>query len=212
MASLFAFPAAESLRNWSLHLGGVGLILLGLADNTPFVSAPPGSMDLAVIAFAANRPEWWAEYAFLATAGEVLGGYLTYRLAEKGGKETLERKIGPSRAAKLYKRFEKRGFGPVLAGAILPPPFPFTSVVMAAGIVHFPAKRFLSALAAGRAVRFFAVAFLARAYSRPMVAFLTRYERPMLYVLVATAVVTSIGGAVYFKWSRGTSRRPQPRA
>ena len=35
------------------------------------------------------------------------GGYVTYRLAEKGGQETLEQKVGKPRAGKLYQRFEK---------------------------------------------------------------------------------------------------------
>jgi hypothetical protein len=31
------------------------LIVLGLADNTPFISAPPGSMDVLVILLSAHR-------------------------------------------------------------------------------------------------------------------------------------------------------------
>jgi membrane protein YqaA with SNARE-associated domain len=72
-----------SAWNWIRRLGGPGLILLGIFDNTPFISAPPGSMDVFVILLSAGRPEWWPWYALMATIGEVLGGYLTYRLAEK---------------------------------------------------------------------------------------------------------------------------------
>ena len=136
------------------------MILLGIADNTPFISAPAGSVDVFVILLSAHRHEWWAYYAFMATLGEVLGGYLTYRLAEKGGQETLEKKVGKPRAEKLYKRFEKRGVHHGIRRFVLPPPFPFTSVLMAAGIMQYPRKKFLSALTAGRAVRFFAVAYL----------------------------------------------------
>jgi membrane protein YqaA with SNARE-associated domain len=74
-----------SAWNWIRRLGLPGLILYGIFDNTPLISAPPGSMDVFVILLSANRPEWWAWYAFMATVGEVLGGYLTYRLSEKGG-------------------------------------------------------------------------------------------------------------------------------
>jgi len=203
MENLILLAAAESLRDWSLHLGGLGLIVLGLADNTPFVSAPPGSMDMAVIALSARRTQWWVWYALMATVGEVLGGYLTYRLAARGGKDTLEKKIGESRAARFYKHFEKRGFGTIIAASILPPPFPFTSVVMAAGIMQYPTKEFLPALAAGRATRFFAIAGLARIYSRQMIALFTRYEQPALYLLIAIAVIAGFGTLIVFlRWRR----------
>ena len=155
MSVLSVLIMNDSVWKWIHRLGGPGLILLGLADNTPFISAPAGSEDIFVILLSAHRHEWWAYYAFMATVGEVLGGYVAYRLAEKGGQETLEKKVGKPRAEKTYKYFEKRGFLTVFTGSILPPPFPFTSVLMAAGIMQFPRKKFFSALTAGRAVRFF---------------------------------------------------------
>ena len=161
------------------------MILLGLADNAPFISAPAGSVDVFVILLSAHRHEWWAYYAFMATVGEVLGGYLAYRLAEKGGQKTLEKKVGKPRAEKIYKRFEKRGFRTVFTGAILPPPFPFTPVLMASGIMQYPRKKFLSALTAGRTLRFFVVAYLGRIYGQQMIGFFSRHYRPMLYILIA---------------------------
>jgi membrane protein YqaA with SNARE-associated domain len=145
-----------SVWKWIHRLGGPGLILLGLADNAPFMSASAGSVDIFVILLSAHRHQWWPYYAFMATVGEVLGGYLTYRLAAKGGQETFEKKVGKARAEKTYKQFEKHGFMTVCTGAILPPPFPFTPVLMAAGVMQYPRKKFFSALTAGRAVRFFA--------------------------------------------------------
>ena len=203
---------AESTWKWIHRLGGPGLILLGLADNTPFISAPAGSEDVFVILLSAHCREWWFYYAFMATVGEVLGGYLTYRLAEKGGEETLEKKAGKARARKIYKSFEKRGFMTVFTGSILPPPFPFTSVLMAAGVMQYPYKKFLFALTAGRAARFFAVAYLSRIYGQQMIGFFSRHNRPMLYVLISLAVTTGIGALVYLKWYRPTARRAEASA
>src|SRR5947209_14080456 len=76
---------------WLLHLGGPGLIILGLLDNS--VVPLPGSMDIAAILLAANDKRLWLYYAGMATIGSVLGGYLTYRLAKKGGKEALTKKL-----------------------------------------------------------------------------------------------------------------------
>ena len=191
------------------------MILLGLADNTPFISAPAGSVDVFVILLSAHQYEWWAYYALMATVGEVAGGYVTYRLAEKGGQETLEKKVGKPRAEKLYRRFEKHGDITVFAGSILPPPFPFTSVLMAAGAMQYPRKRFLSALTAGRALRFFSVAYLSRVYGRQMIGFFSRHYQTMLYALIALAVTAGVGALVYLKWYRSAARNkgrgsPQP--
>jgi membrane protein DedA with SNARE-associated domain len=209
MSILSAFVMADSTWKWIQRLGGPGLILLGLADNAPFISAPAGSVDVCVILLSAHGHGWWVYYALMATVGEVLGGYLAYRLAEKGGQETLEKKVGEPRAEKIYKHFEKRGFMTVFTGSILPPPFPFTSVLMAAGIMQYPRKKFLSALTAGRALRFFADAYLGRIYGQQMIDFFSRHYRPMLYVLIALAVTAGIGALVYYKWYRPRAQRKQ---
>lgn len=191
------------------RLGGPGLILLGIADNAPFVSAPPGSVDILVIMLSAHRQEWWFYYAFMATLGEVLGGYLTYRLSEKGGQQTLEKRIGKPRAEKFYNHFEEHGFLTVFIGSILPPPFPFTSVLMAAGIMQYPCKNFLSALTAGRVLRYSAVAYFGRIYGAQMIAFFSKNYRPTMYILIALAVAIGIGALIYFKWYRPKAQREE---
>jgi len=191
------------------RLGGPGLILLGIADNTPFISIPAGGVEIFIILLAAHRHEFWAYYALMATVGEVLGGYVTYRLAQKGGQQTLEKKVGKPRAEKLYKHFEKRGFITVFTGSILPPPFPFTPVLMAAGIMQYPRQKFFWALSAGRAVRYFAVAYLGRIYGRQAIGFFSRYYHPMLYALIALAVAAGIGALIYFKWYRPRAQRKE---
>ena len=199
----------DSVWKWIHGLGGPGLILLGLSDNTPFVSAPPGSADVCVILLAAHHPEWWAYYAFMTTLGEVLGGYLTYRLSMKGGQQTLERKVGKARAEIIYKAFERFGSITVLAGALLPPPFPFTTVLLTAGVMQYPRKKFLPALIAGRAARFLAVACLGRIYGHQMIGFFSRNYRSLVYLLIAIGVAAGIGTLIYFLWYRPRMRRKE---
>lgn len=185
------------------------MILLGLADSAPFFSVPAGSVDVPVILLSAHRHEWWAYYALMATVGEVLGGYLAYRIAEKGGQETLEKKLGKPRAEKLYKEFERRGFIGLLVSSILPPPFPFTPVLMTAGVMHYPRNKFLSALTLGRAARFFSVAYFSGIYGQQMIDFVSRHYRPMLYVLIGVCVAAGIGAVTYFKWYRPRAQREE---
>lgn len=202
MTIFSVFVPADSIWKWIHRLGVPGLVLLGIADITPFVSVPPGSVDTSVILLSAHRKEWWAYYAFMATVGEVLGGYLAYRLAEKSGQKTLEKKVGKPRAEKLYKHFEKHGVLTVFIGSILPPPFPFTSVLMTAGVMQYPREKFLSALTAGRALRFFAVAYFGRIYGHQMIAFVSQHYQLMRQLLIVLAVIAGVGALLYFIWYR----------
>src|SRR5271166_1094192 len=145
---LFSVPIWRQLR----HLGGVGLILLGLADNS--VIPLTGSMDVLTIWLAARHHEPWPYYAFMATVGAVIGGYITYAVARKGGKETMERKLSKKRARQVSRAFERWGFFAVAIPALLPPPFPFVPFLVAAGAGQYSPKRFIGALALGRGVRY----------------------------------------------------------
>src|SRR5271170_754568 len=153
-----------------LHrLGGWGLVLLGIADNS--VVPLTGSVDVLTIWLAARHREPWPYYALMATLGAVLGGYITYALARKGGKETMERKLSKRRAARFCKAFERWGFAAVAIPALLPPPFPFVPFLLAAGAMQYSRKKFLAALTLGRAVRYSIAAGLGFLYGRHILRF-----------------------------------------
>ena len=204
---LATVAATNSAWKWLLRLGGPGLIAVGLIDNS--VVPIPGGMDLAVILLTAHHRQWWPYYAAMATLGAVIGGYLTYCLAIKGGKEALEKKIGGKRAGKVYKKFEKGGFSTVFIGSMLPPPFPMVPVLMAAGVMQYSRQRFLVALALGRAIRFLVIAALSSLYGTAIVGWLGRYYKPLLYTLIALAILGTLGALLYFKWHR-PRHRPSP--
>ncbi len=86
MEILSIIIAADSVWKWIRRLGGPGLLLLGMGDNAPF-GVPAGSVDVCIILFSAHHGWWAYYYASMATVGEVIGGYLTYQLSEKGGQE-----------------------------------------------------------------------------------------------------------------------------
>lgn len=183
---LLAVPIWRRLR----HLGGVGLVLLGLADNS--VVPLTGSMDVLTIWLAARHREPWPYYALMATLGAVVGGYITYALARKGGKETMERKLSKKRAAKICKAFERWGFGAVAIPALMPPPFPFLPFLLAAGAMQYSQKKFLAALTLGRGVRYTIVAALGFHYGRHILRFFDRYYKPALAILIGLAVIGTV--------------------
>jgi membrane protein YqaA with SNARE-associated domain len=187
---LLAAAGPPASVQWLIRMGGPGLILLGLADNS--VIPLPGSMDVLTIWLAASNHDLWPYYAFMATLGAVLGGYITYRLARKGGKEALEHRFPKKRTDKLYKKFERWGFRAVAIPAMLPPPFPIVPALLAAGAMQYPRKKFLGALAVGRGIRFTIVAFLGAHYGKHIVAFFSQYYKPALFTLIGLAVIGGI--------------------
>ena len=165
-------------------------MLLGLADNS--VVPLPGSMDVLTIWLAAGHRSWWPYYATMATLGALIGGYVTYELAKKGGKEALEAKLSKDKVKKIYRRFESWGFGAVAIPALLPPPFPIVPFLLAAGAMQYSRKKFLAALAIGRAIRFIIIAGLGAIYGRQIVAFFSKYYKPALATLIALAVFAGV--------------------
>jgi len=191
-----------TLWNWIQRLGPYGPILLGVAGGAPFVHLPPGSVDVLLVLFCTAGHKSWAYYALMITLGEILGAYLTYRMAEKGGRAILEKKLGKERADKVHEHFEKHGFITVFSGAIAPPGFPFAPVQMAAGILHYPRKKFFTALGTGRSIRFFTEAFLGRTFGPQLIAWYSVHARPVIHILLAVTVIAGIAAVLYFKYGR----------
>jgi membrane protein YqaA with SNARE-associated domain len=193
---------------WVIRLGGPGLLLLGIADNS--VVPLTGSMDVLTIWLAASHRDLWPYYAVMATAGAVLGGYITYSLGRKGGKEAIERKLHRQKAKKLFVRFARWGFRTVFFSAILPPPFPLVPVLLAAGALQYPRKKFVIALAMGRGVRYLLVAGMGALYGDAIVQFFSRYYMPALLILIGLAVIGGILTLLeYFRSHRSRAEPPE---
>jgi membrane protein YqaA with SNARE-associated domain len=181
-----AVTAWQQLR----RMGGPGLVLLGIADNS--VIPLTGSMDVLTIWLAARHREPWPYYALMATLGAVIGGYITYALARKGGKEAMERKLSKKRAAQFSKAFARWGFAAVAIPAVLPPPFPFVPFLLTAGAMQYSRKKFLAALTLGRGIRYTIGAWLGFHYGRHILRFFSRYDKLAIAILIVLAIIGAI--------------------
>src|SRR5215467_7425975 len=194
--TLLASPSRNAFR-WFLHLGGPGLILLGLLGSS--VIPLPGSMDIAAILLAANDKHLWLYYAGMATIGSVIGGYLTYRLARKGGKEALAKKLPRGKSEEFTKTFERFGFAAIAVPAVLPPPLPMVPFLIAAGALQYSRTKFLLALTIGRATRYLLLCVLAATYGRHLISLISRHAKVTIVFGIILAVI-SLLAALFLHW------------
>lgn len=202
LITMLHLQTTRSLIAWARRVGGPGLIVLGLVDNSAI--PVPGSQDAMVILLAASEKTWWPYYAMMATVGAVLGGYITYRLARREGKAILERHVSRRKAQKVYRTFEKWGFGAVFVPAMLPPPLPMFPFLLAAGALQYSRGKFIAALAIGRGIRYTLLAFLAVTYGRSILGSIVEYRDPILLFGIAAGVATTL----YFLLRYKRSKRP----
>jgi len=181
---------AHDVRHWIAQLGGVGLIPLGLLDAS--LVPIPGSMDVLTIVLAARDSKLWFYYAGMATVGSVVGALVTFRLARKGGKETLKRKVSAARAERIIEIFSRWGFWSIAIAALLPPPVPMVPFVIAAGATQYSTQKFLAALTLGRVIRYSLLASLAARYGRQIINFIAHPAHPSGYVALGVTVFAGV--------------------
>jgi membrane protein YqaA with SNARE-associated domain len=189
--------SGHNLRRWFIHLGGVGLIPLGVLDAS--LLPIPGSIDLVTIFLCIRQPSWWLYYALMATTGSVFGEFITYRLARKGGQKTLERRLRRRRMEKIKRIFNRWGFSALVIPALAPPPVPLVVFVVAAGAAQYPAKKFLAAVALGRVVRYTILAFLAERYGHDIIRLIEQNEHTVTIAAILLGVLVA-GTIAFFVW------------
>ena len=123
----------------------------------------------------------------LATTGSVAGAALTFWMGVKIGEQGLERYV--------------------------PPPFPFTLFVLAAGALKVKAQTFFVTLAAFRMVRFGLEAALAIIFGRRIVAWLDadRFHDIVLGVIVLAVALTAMSLVRVVRSTRASAGEMQPR-
>jgi len=67
-------------------------------------------------------------------------------------------------------------------------------MLLAAGAMQYPTRKFLTALAVGRGIRFTILAYLGAHYGRHIVKFFDRYYWPVLIALITFSVLGGLYG------------------
>ncbi len=157
----------RSFSKWIIALCASpgGVVILAALDSTLFFSLPFG-IDAAVILLSARlRALAWI-VPLLATAGSIVGAWLTFWMGEKIGEKGLDRFVDERRLQKIHNKIRNSGAIALAVLDFIPPPFPFTAFVLAAGALEVKRVTFFVTLAVVRTIRFGIEAALAIVYGR----------------------------------------------
>jgi membrane protein YqaA with SNARE-associated domain len=177
------------------HLGALGLFFLAILDGTPLPTF--GGPDILLVILVVSRRNVWYEYTASATAGAVIGAYLTFRLARGAGKAYLD-KFSGRRIPKLLKLFDRWGIGLVIASSAIPFPLPTSLFFAAAGVSgNYHSATFLGAVSVARGFRYTCVALIAHFYGRHIIRVLRHPSQYWGWLLLFSALfVVLIGTGV----------------
>jgi membrane protein YqaA with SNARE-associated domain len=183
-------PRGRSFTASLLHLGSVGLFFLAILDSSPLPTF--GGLDILTAVLAASHRNSWYEYAATATAGSIIGAYLTFRLARKAGTAYLDKKFKKGTVSKFLNLFKKWGTGTLVASTAIPLPTPTSMFFAAAGASDYPLPKFLIVVGISRAVRYSAIAFVANQYGRRFIGVLRHPTEHWGWLVISVAMIAGL--------------------
>ena len=199
-----------SLLNWW------GIWLIAALDST-MVFFLPLAVDIAVIVLASRSHELFWVYPIIASAGSLCGAVVTYYIGRRVGEVGLERFISPGRLRSIRKKVKSKGAVALAILDLVPPPFPFTAFILAAGALKVSTYRFFVTLFLTRLLRFGAESVLAFFYGRQIIEwFQSQIFEYIAYFLFGAAMLgTTLAVIQLFRSTRGGARpghKPRHRA
>jgi membrane protein YqaA with SNARE-associated domain len=202
---LLILASSRAIFAFFRRLGLLGLLLLSILDSS-FLFLPFGN-DLLLIALVSSKSRaWnWFAYVIVSAIGSVVGVFLLDLLMRKTGEQGLERFVSKQKLDRLRDRMSTKAGLTIFLATILPPPFPFTPVVMTASALQVSRQKLFSIVFAGRLIRFTFEAMLALYFGRRVIDYLNSdYVVYAVYGLIAVAVVGSVFSLL--RWFHSESR------
>jgi membrane protein YqaA with SNARE-associated domain len=180
----------RAISRWALAVfaSPAGVFVLAALDSTLFFSLPFG-IDAVVIILAARMGNFAWVVPLLATAGSVTGAALTFWMGAKVGEKGLQRYVTAPRLDRIQARIRTHGAIALAALDLIPPPFPFTPFVLAAGALDVAPRLFFGTLVVCRLFRFGLEALLARIYGRSILRWL---ESDLFHDIVSACIALAL--------------------
>jgi membrane protein YqaA with SNARE-associated domain len=175
-----------------LRLGIFGLFLLSALDSS-FLVLPFGNDVLLIALVSSDRSSLkWIGYVVVSAIGSIVGVFVIDLIMRKAGEKGLEHFVSAKKIEKFKAKMENKAGITVFVATLLPPPFPFTPVVMTASALQTPKAKLLGAVFAGRLVRCTVEALLALYFGRKLIAYINSdVVTYFVYGMIAVAAVLS---------------------
>ena len=191
----------DAIQTWAAELGGVGLFVIAALDSS-FLSFPQVN-DLLIIYLSTKYPDRMPYYAGMTTAGSLLGCFMLYAVARKGGEVFLRKRFSAARVDRGMALYQRFGLLAVVVPSLLPPPTPFKIFVLMAGAAAVAPWRFGLAIVIGRGIRYFGQGYLAVRYGEQAVEMVRSHGTE---VGIGLAVLALAIGLAYYLIKRQRSR------
>jgi len=196
----------QSFIKWvygfALSLGGPGLFVVAFLDSS-FISLPQIN-DLLVVLMVVRNKTLMPYYAAMATAGSVVGCYVLYLIAERGGEAFLAKRLKAGHTERALALYRRRGVLALMVPAILPPPAPFKLFVLMAGVAEVRPLQFVISIAVARGLRYLVLGALAMRYGDAALE-LMRTRGSVIAIWVAVIIVAIAVGWWLLRRSRARS-------
>jgi membrane protein YqaA with SNARE-associated domain len=201
----------RAISKWAIAVfaNPIGIVVLAALDSTLFFSLPFG-IDAVVIILAARLREMWWIVPLLASLGSVAGAALTFWMGVKIGEKGLDRWVTDQRRLdRIRRRIRDKGAIALAVLDLIPPPFPFTPFVLAAGALDVAPRVFFGTLAVCRIFRFGLEAVLAILYGRQILSWLDSdiFHDVVTFFIVIALVLTTLSVVKIVRSARSPSQR-----
>ncbi len=141
-----------------LALGPLGVFLFAIVDGAGVPT--PGGLDALLIFLCAKEPTAAYLMATLTLAGSLIGCFILFYVARRGGEAYLAKYTSSGRGARFKTWFQRYGLLTVFIPALVPIPMPLKAFVICAGAMGISPWAYLRVLLAARIPRYFALAYL----------------------------------------------------
>jgi membrane protein YqaA with SNARE-associated domain len=181
-----AHRATSIFRHW----GALGLFSLAIIDSSPLPTFSGPDILTAILAASHRSP--WYEYAAMATAGSVIGAYLTFRIARRAGSAYLRSKFAYRKLDAMLRFFDKWGTSALVVSTAVPFPSPTSLFFAAAGASNYCTRRFLTVVTVCRSARYALIAVIAEHYGRHFIHILRHPSQYWAWLLLLAAAVLAL--------------------
>lgn len=170
----------HAIEEWLLEFGSWGLFIVSFMESS-FFPIPP---DVLLIPMGIANPGMALWYAFITTAGSVLGALLGWFIGKKVGRPILRYFIKEEKIALVERYFEKYGAMAILIAGFTPIPYKVFTIFSGISKIRIPTLLIWSTI--GRGLRFFLEAAIIVALG----------DKAMPFIEKNFTMLTIIGGVI----------------